>query len=115
MIEIYRLSIFYKLTKSLDTVDHQLLLAKLNPYEIRGVSNDCFNSYLPNHNQYVFINHCDYGLAAINCGDPQWSVLGALLLSSYINDLNQAQGFYKGHTLVMTLIYYVRVTYENKE
>ena len=48
------------LQKAFDTVDHQILLAKLNHYVIRGVSNDWFKSYLSNRNQYyVSINGFD--------------------------------------------------------
>ena len=32
--------VFVELQKAFDTVDHQILLAKLNHYGIRGVSND---------------------------------------------------------------------------
>ena len=44
-------AIFTDLQKALDTVDHQIMLAKLNHYEICGVSNDWFKSYLSNRNQ----------------------------------------------------------------
>ena len=40
--------IFVDLQKAFNNVDHQILLAKLNHYRIRGVSNDCFKSYLSN-------------------------------------------------------------------
>ena len=65
--------VFVDLQKVFDTVDHQILLAKLNHYGICGVSNDWFKSYLSNPNQYVSING---------------SVLRPLLLLLYINDLN---------------------------
>ena len=68
--------IFVDLQKAFDTVGHQTLLAKLNRYAIRGISNDWFKSYLSNCSQYVSINGYDSGPAAINCGDPHGSVLG---------------------------------------
>ena len=88
---------FVNLQKAFDIVDHQILLAKLNHYGIRGVSNDWFTSYLSNHHQYLSINGYESGLAAINCGVPQGSVLGPLLFLLYINDLNQAIKFCKVH------------------
>ena len=72
-------------------------MAKLHHYGIHGVSNDWLKSYLSNRNQYVSINGFDSGLAAINCGIPQGSVLGPLLFLLYINDLNQAIKFCKVH------------------
>ena len=81
--------------KAFDTVDHQILLAKLNHYGIHGVSNDWFKSYVSNHIQYLSINWYESGLAVINCGAPQGSVLGLLQLLLYINNLNQAIKFFK--------------------
>ena len=67
--------VFVDLQKAFDTVDHQILLAKLNHYGIRGVSNDWLKSYLSNRNQYVSINGFDSGLTTINWGVPQGSFL----------------------------------------
>ena len=91
------MQIFLKLQKAFDAVDHQILLAKLNDYGIRGVSNEWFISYLFNRSHYVSINGYKSGLAPINCGVPPGSVLGSLLFLLYINDLNQAIEFCKVH------------------
>ena len=56
--------VFVDLQKAFDTLDHQILLAKLNHYWIRRVSNDWFKSYLSNRNQYISINRYESGLAA---------------------------------------------------
>ena len=84
---------FCRLKKGFGIVDHQILLAKLNHYGIRGVSNDWFKSYLSNCSQYVSINGYNSALATINCGVPQGYVLGPLLFLLYTNNLNQAVKF----------------------
>ena len=60
--------VFVDLQKVLDTVDHQILLAKLNHYGICGVLNDWFKFYLSKPNQYVSINGFDSCLAAMLLG-----------------------------------------------
>ena len=50
-----------------------------------------------NRNQYVSINGYESGLAALNRGVRQGSVLGSLLFLLYTNDLNQAIKFCKVH------------------
>ena len=87
--------VFVDLQKAFDTVDHQILLTKLNHYGIRGVSTDWFKYHLSNRSHYASINRYESGLAAINCGVAKGSVLGPLLFLLYINDLNQAMKFGK--------------------
>ena len=69
-------AVFADLQKAFDAVDYQILLAKLNHYGIREVSNDCFKSYLSNRNQYVSMNGYEFSLTVINCGVPQGFALG---------------------------------------
>ena len=70
--------IFVDLQKAFDTVDHKILLHKLEYYGIRGVCNDWFKSYLSDQKQFVSINGYNSDLMSVNCGVPQGSVLGPL-------------------------------------
>ena len=84
--------VFVDLQKAFDTVDHNILLHKLSHYGIRDIANCWFSTYLPNRKQFVTINGFDSGIQGFQCGGPQGSVLGPLLLI-YINNLHYAIKF----------------------
>ena len=48
--------IFVDLQKAFDTVNHEILIEKLNYYGVRGIANTWFMSYLNNRKQFVSIN-----------------------------------------------------------
>ena len=81
------IGIFVDFQKAFDTVNHNIVLAKLSHYGIRCTANEWFTSYLSNRKQYVSINCSDSNLNNINHGVPQGSVLGPLLFLVYIIDL----------------------------
>ena len=88
----YALSLFIDLTKALDTLDHEILLYKMNNYGIRGHANRFFRSYLTGRKQFTSINGIQSTLRDVQCGVPQGSVLRPIMFLIYINDLHTVIG-----------------------
>jgi len=84
---LYTIAIFCDLQKGFDTVDHKILLKKLEGLGVRGIELKWFESYLSNRKQFVTLDGVNSILLDIILGEPQGSILGPLLFLIYINDL----------------------------
>ena len=62
-------------SKAFDTVNHKILLKKLEHYGIRGIANEWFRSYLDNGQQVVIVNGVSSAKCSTSCGIPQGSVV----------------------------------------
>ena len=93
--------VFLDLQKAFDTVNHDILLKKLEHYGIRGITNSCFQSYLNDRIQFTTVNKCQSSKKYLNqilmYGVLQGSVLGPLLFILFINDLHKSAEFRSVH------------------
>ena len=76
------------LSAAFDTVDHPILLDRLNDsFGVTGTAHKWFCSYLNNRKQFVSINGTHSKELTQHCNVPQGSVLGPILFSDYIAPL----------------------------
>ena len=83
----HAIGVFIDLKKAFDTVDHGILIKKLEHYGVRGAASDWLKSYLSNRKQFVNIDGCSSELLDVICGVPQGSILDPTLFILYINDI----------------------------
>ena len=73
--------------KRFDSLNHDLLLAKLKAYGLDNSAVSFTRSYLTNRLQRCKINNSFRKWTKISAEDPQGSILGPLLFNIFINDI----------------------------
>ena len=87
----YTLGIFIDFSKAFDTVDHEILISKLEYYGIKEKALKWLKSYLSEQKQFIsYSNVAKTSMSSIICGIQQGSILGPLLILVYVNDLHKA-------------------------
>lgn len=86
----YCIGVFLDLKKAFDTVNHQILLKKLEYYGITGTELQWFKSYLTDRKQLVDIDGHHSEPTSIDISVIQGSILGPILFNIFINDLPSA-------------------------
>ena len=85
----YTANIFIDLKRAFDTVDHDILLAKLKIYGIENLELTWFTSYLTNRKQFCKVNGVCSKTKDIRCGVIICCAVVFLPWSSLVSDLYQ--------------------------
>ena len=76
------------LSKAFDSIDYDILERKLLNLGVSEQSLEWFSSYLRDRKQFTRIEEYDSSVGSLSHGVPQGSILGPLLFSCYMNDID---------------------------
>jgi hypothetical protein len=85
--KLLSIALFIDISKAFDSLNHNILLVKLNAYGVRGTALKLMENYLHNRFHYTVVNNVRSQPALITMGIPQGSILGPLLFNIYVNDI----------------------------
>ena len=103
------LAAFIDLKKAFDTVNHKILMEKLNYLGIKGSCLNWILDYLKNRSQITICNSVISQSKRVTYGVPQGSILGPLFFLVYINDVQGVLGIIIIVYMQMTLLYTAQV------
>ena len=83
----YNIAVFIDLRKAFDTVNHEILLNKIEYYGVSDKELNWFKSYLDDRKQFTVVGGIRSKEPKVLHGVPQGSCLSPLLFLVYINDL----------------------------
>ena len=81
----YALGVFIELSQAFDSVDHDVLLEKLDIYGIKGKNLKWFHSYLINIKQFLKYRDQNANLEVLQCGFHT-----RIFAFSFVNDLKKS-------------------------
>ena len=82
-------AVFLDIKKAFDTVNHNILLKKLQLYGFNHTVTNWFKSYLQDRRQVCIVDGSFSDEGILISGVPQGSIIGPLLFLLYINDLHK--------------------------
>ena len=85
--KFYSIAVFIDFKKAFDTIDHEILLKKLEAYGVRGLAHKWFKDYLGKRTHAVKFKNILSCPKTLNVGLPQGSLISPVLFLLFINDL----------------------------